>query len=270
MTGTFDPGLVQRYEHETWSRCAEDYLDGFAGLTRPALPFLIEAARIESKSVVLEIGSGPGHIAEALVQAGATVTGIDFSAAMVEVARSRYPHITFQEADAEELPFDGDSFDAVVSNFVVHHLARPEVAFREVCRVLKPGGRFAFAVFADPAAQSSIGAFFGAVEAHHSLDELPHGPLFGVTDLGVYEALLDAGGLTDFDFETREVVWRTESLDPVLASFWNWGNMAALPREVQDKIEATTRENLQPYGQEGEYAFPHETLVGSAAKPVIS
>jgi ubiquinone/menaquinone biosynthesis C-methylase UbiE len=57
------------------------------------------------------------------------------------------------------LPFDDARFEAVVSNFVVHHLARPDVVFREVCRVLEPGGSFAFVVFERPEAQSSIGAF---------------------------------------------------------------------------------------------------------------
>ena len=94
----------------------------------------------------------------------------------------------------------------------MHHLARPEVVFKEVCRVLKPGGRFAFTVFAAPEAQSSIGAFFGAIEAHHSLDELPHGPLFGVTDLSVYESMLRAGGLTQIEFDFCEVTWQTRTL----------------------------------------------------------
>ncbi|MHC4946839.1 MAG: class I SAM-dependent methyltransferase [Planctomycetota bacterium] len=267
MPDAFDAETVQRYEHETWSRCAEDYLDGFAGLTRETLPFVIEAAEIAPDRRVLEIGSGPGHIAEALARAGGSVTGIDFSASMVDVARHRYPHLAFEEADAERLPFEPDRFDAVVSNFVVHHLARPEVVFTEVCRVLKPGGRFVFTVFASPEAQSSIGAFFAAVETHHSLDELPHGPLFGVTDLDLYESMLRAGGLTDPAFELRDITWRTASLDPIVASFRTWGNLAALPPDVQDRIEATAREHLEAYRREGAYAFPHEVLLGRAAKP---
>ncbi len=258
---------VHRYEHETWSRCADQYLDGFAALTQETLPLLIEAAGVCDGCCVLEIGSGPGHIAEALSQAGATVTGIDFAASMVEVAKRRYPHITFTEANAEQLPFDADTFDAVVSNFVVHHLARPEVAFEEACRVLKTGGVLAFTVFASPQAQSSIGAFFAAVETHHPLHELPHGPLFGVTDLSVYEAMLHAGGLNNLKFEFRKITWHTKTLDPVVESFWVWGNMAELPTEVQHKIKATTRENLKAYAQEGGYGFPHEVLIGCATKP---
>jgi ubiquinone/menaquinone biosynthesis C-methylase UbiE len=267
MKSENDAEIIHQYEHETWSRCAGQYLDGFAGLTRETLPLLIEAAGIGNGREVLEIGSGPGHIAEALTRTGAVVTGIDFAAAMVEVAKRQYPHITFKEANAEQLPFGADTFDTVVSNFVVHHLARPDIAFTEICRVLKPGGRFAFTVFANPEAQSSIGAFFGAVEAHHSLAELPHGPLFGVTDLGVYETMLHAGGLTNLEFDFRKITWRTRTLDPVVQSFWSWGNIAALPQEVQDKIETTTRENLGTFRQESEYAFPHEVLLGSGTKP---
>jgi SAM-dependent methyltransferase len=184
MSEVFDPDVVAKYECETWNRCADDYFDTFAGITGETVPILLEAAGIRPGSKVLEIGSGPGHVADMLVQVGADVTGVDFSSKMVEVAQSRYPEITFRRADAEKLPFEAESYDAVVANFVVHHLARPEIVFREVNRVLKPRGRFAFSVWGAPEEQSSIGAFFGAVMAHHDLEELPHGPLFGVT-LGI-------------------------------------------------------------------------------------
>ncbi|MFQ5671382.1 MAG: class I SAM-dependent methyltransferase [Acidobacteriota bacterium] len=267
MASESEAKAVHQYEHDAWSRCADHYLDGIGGLTRETLPLLVDAIGPGHGRRVLEVGSGPGHIAEALTQAGAVVTGVDFSASMIDVAKRRYPHISFQEADAEQLPFKADTFDAVVSNFVVHHLARPEIAFKEVCRVLKPGGRFVFIVFAAPEAQSSLGAFFRAVEEHHSLDELPHGPLFGVTDVSLYESLLRAAGLTHLEFDFRKVTWRTRTLDPVVESFWSWGDMGSLPQEVQDKVEAATRENLEAHRQEGEYAFPHEVLLGSATKP---
>ena len=266
MNEVFDPDVVAKYERETWSRCADDYVDTFAGITAETVPMLLDAAGIRPGSKVLEIGSGPGHVADMLVQVGADVTGVDFSSKMVEVAQSRYPEITFRQADAEKLPFEAESYDAVVANFVVHHLARPETVFCEVNRVLKPRGRFAFAVWGAPEEQSSIGAFFGAVMAHHDLEELPHGPLFGVTERSVYEPILTQADLGDCQLSIHEVTWKTDSLDPVLKGFWDWGNMAALPAETQTKIKEATRENAQPYEQDGRYTFPHSILFGSALK----
>jgi hypothetical protein len=83
----------------------------------------------------------------------------------------------------------------------------------------------------------------------------------------VYEPMIAAGGLADFQLDTHHIVWRSETLDPILRGFWDWGNMAALPQEAQDKIKATTRENAQPYAQSGQFVFPHVILCGSAAKP---
>ncbi len=266
MEDVIDPDVVHQYEHETWTRCAATYLDHFAGLTRETVPLLREAADIRSGITVLDIGSGPGHVAGALAETGAAVTGIDFSARMVEVARRHYSQATFLEADAEELPFGDASFEAVVSNFVVHHLARPDVVFREVCRVLKPGGCFAFVVFERPEAQSSISAFFEAVAAHHDSDELPHGPLFGA-ERSAYVAPLNASGLSDLHFETHDILWRSDTVDPVVQAFLEWGNIAALPQDVQQKIEVTARENLESYRDGTGYAFPHAILLGTAVRP---
>jgi SAM-dependent methyltransferase len=266
MSEGFDPDVVAKFERETWGRCADDYVETFAGITGETVPLLLEAAGIQPGNHVLEIGSGPGHVADTLVQAGAIVTGVDFSPEMVEVAQGKYPEITFRQADAEQLPFEANSFNSVVANFVVHHLARPEVVFREVNRVLKPGGRFAFAVWGAPEEQSSIDAFFGAVTAHHDLEELPHGPLFGVTERSVFEPLLLQAALQDCQLSFHEVIWDVDSLDPVLKGFWDFGNMVALPVEIQSKIKETTRENAQPYKRGGGYAFPHSILFVSALK----
>lgn len=266
MNEGFDPDVVAKFELDAWSRCANRYVDTFAGITRETVPMLLEAGGIRPGSQVLEIGSGPGHIADLFVKAGASVTGVDISSKMVEVARGRYPEIEFRQADAEHLPFETNMFDAVVANFVVHHLARPEKVFGEVYRVLKPNTRFAFVVWGPPEEQSSMGAFFGAVGAHHDLADLPHGPLFGVTDRSVYEPMLTQAHLEDCQLAVHEVTWRTDSLDPVLQGFWDWGNIAALPMEVQEKIKETMRENAQPYEQDGRFSFPHSILLGSGLR----
>mgnify|MGYP003693770787 CR=1 FL=1 len=79
--------------------------------------------------------------------------GIDFSPLMVEEARRRYESVAFSSSwsgDAQRLPFEGNQFGAVVMNFGLLHLARPEVAISEAFRVLEPGGRYAFTVWGRP------------------------------------------------------------------------------------------------------------------------
>jgi SAM-dependent methyltransferase len=266
MHDSTSPDIVTRYENDTWSRCAESYADTFHVLTSQAMPVLVRAAMIRRGARVLDLGSGPGDGSAILAETGASITGTDFSRQMVDVARRRHPKIAFHEANAEALPFDGQSFDAVVANCVVHHLAQPVVVFREVSRVLKPGGRFAFVVWGALEEQTGFGVFFSAVQAHHNTEALPHGPLFGVTDRSLYEAMLGEAGFEQFEFARHEVLWRARSLDPVLRGLWDWGNIAALPRQIQARIEATTRENARAYQQQEEFVFPHSVLLGVAVK----
>ncbi len=99
----------------------------------------------------LELGSGTGFFLLNLMQAGLASRGTmtDISPGMVEVAvrngRALGLDVDGKVADAEALPFDDESFDLVVGHAVLHHIPDVELAMREVLRVLKPGGRFAFA-----------------------------------------------------------------------------------------------------------------------------
>ena len=266
MTG-MDAGAVRAFELETWTRCADSYLDTFAVLTSTLIPRLREAAEIESGSRVLDLGSGPGNVARALSAAGAEVVGIDFSQQMVDHASKANPGITFKRADAEEIPEDDNTFDAVISNFVVHHLADPVQVFSEVARVLKPGGRFAFVVWGPVEEQSSFGAFFGAVGAHHDLAALPQGPLFGITDHETFATLVESGGLTGLELSKHRTVWKCETLRPIVEGCWDFGHIGALPRETQDRIRATMEENCKPFASAEGYVFPHSAILGCTSKP---
>lgn len=265
MHAGVDPETVARFENDTWSRCAESYADTFHLLTVQAMPFLVAAAAVESGRRVLDLGSGPGDGSALLADAGAIVDGVDFSSRMVAVARQRHPRIQFHEADAEHLPFGNCTFDAVVSNCVVHHLARPAAVFEEVSRVLVPGGRFAFSVWGAAEEQTGFGVFFAAVQAHHELQALPQGPLFGITDPAVYKALTDGAGLGDFGLRRHEIAWRMNTIDHLVAGLWDWGNIGALPKHVQQRIDDTTRSNARAYCQGGAFVFPHSILVGAAS-----
>jgi SAM-dependent methyltransferase len=267
MSDAIDPPVVTGYENATWSRCAESYAETFHMLTGLGLPLLVKAAGIAPGRDVLDLGSGPGESTAMMAATGAQVTGVDFSKPMIETARRRHPTLRFHEGDVEVLPFGDRTYDAVVANCVVHHLARPLRVFEEVTRVLRPGGLFAFTVWGSLEEQTGFGVFFEAVQAHHSLAALPHGPLFGVIDQAVYEPLIIAAGLTDLRLDRHPIAWRTATLDPVLRGLWDWGNVAALPNDVQERIRSTTSANAERYRQDDGFVFPHSILLGLAARP---
>jgi ubiquinone/menaquinone biosynthesis C-methylase UbiE len=95
----------------------------------------------------LEIGAGTGFFSLNLRQAGVLgeVHVTDISSGMVEAAERNAERLGFaiegRTADAERLPYEDGTFDIVVGHAVIHHLPDVEQAFREMLRVLKPGGR---------------------------------------------------------------------------------------------------------------------------------
>jgi len=99
----------------------------------------------------LELGCGTGFFLLNLMQAGIATRGsvTDLSPGMVAAALRNAEHLGLpvdgQVADAETIPYPDDTFDLVVGHAVLHHIPDVEQAFREVLRVLKPGGRFVFA-----------------------------------------------------------------------------------------------------------------------------
>jgi SAM-dependent methyltransferase len=107
----------------------------------PAARHVIELAALAPGERVLDLACGTGNAALLAAAAGARVTGLDTAARLVEVARDRVPDAEFVVGDAQALPFDDGTFDAVVSVFGVIFVPDPARAIAELLRVLAPGGR---------------------------------------------------------------------------------------------------------------------------------
>ena len=108
------------------------------------------AAVVQPGDRVLDACCGTGDLAVAALQAGATVTGLDFSERMLERARRKSDEIDWVQGDAEKLPFEDASFDAATVGFGVRNLADLERGLAELRRVMRPGGRVAILEITKP------------------------------------------------------------------------------------------------------------------------
>ena len=102
---------------------------------------------------VLDIGCGEGHVARRAAALGSVVVGLDPTPAQVREAVARGGGPSFARARAEALPCRSEAFDAVVLCLAIEHVDAFEIAFREVVRVLEPGGTFVL-VLAHPLLQA--------------------------------------------------------------------------------------------------------------------
>lgn len=166
-----------QFEHEGWARVADKYDSVWSTSTRQFIPPLLDAADVTEKVSLLDVGCGPGYVSVAAAERGAFPTGLDFSREMIAIAQKMFPRIPFREGDAQNLPFPDGSFERVVANFALLHVAHPERACAEACRVLKPGGKFGFTVWA-PASESPYAKIIDdAIAAHANIKvDLPEGP----------------------------------------------------------------------------------------------
>lgn len=95
----------------------------------------------------LELGCGTGIFLEKVARSGASIHGLDLSEDLLAKARTRlagFANVTLDQGNAEQMPYEPESFDAVYGSSVLHHLDL-DAALAEVHRVLRPGGRLIFA-----------------------------------------------------------------------------------------------------------------------------
>ncbi|WP_241490281.1 class I SAM-dependent methyltransferase [Leucobacter chromiiresistens] len=115
---------------------------------------------------VLDLAAGTGTSSAAIAAHGAHVVAADFSEGMLAEGRKRHAGndlIEFQWADATQLPFADDSFDAATISYGLRNVNDPKAALREMRRVVKPGGRVVIAEFSTPPSALVRGpyAFYG-------------------------------------------------------------------------------------------------------------
>lgn len=269
---TFDPESVRAFEHAGWQQAAAEYDATFARASAPFAEALLDAVGVAEGIQVLDVGSGTGVVTAAASRRSALPTGVDFSSAMLAEARRAYPRLRFDQGDAEALPYPDRSFDAVVSNFGIHHLPGPGKGIAEALRVLRPGGRVAVTSWAVPTENVAWQLLYDAIRRHGDMQAAKTPPPGG--NLGTTEAMLrllqDAGFAGCQTQMVRREWLVAEPRDIVVALARGTVRTAALiaaqPATALPAIEASVAAAADPYRRAGGFAVPIVAILASGTK----
>ena len=270
-----DADAFNAFEAAGWERQVSGYEDFFGPISTRLVAPLLDAARVDRGARVLDVASGPGYVAAAAAERGASVIGVDIAEGMIALARERHPQLDFRFGNAEELPFADGSFDAVVGNFVLLHVGRPERAAAEFARVMDAGGRVALTVWDFPYRARFHGVLLDAVAEAGAVPpkDIPVGPpIFRFSDEEEFAGLLREQGLDDIGVRTvsfshtlpsPDALWRGLLGGTVRLSVM----ILRQPQDVQRRIRAAFDELVRRYQVGPELELPVSVKLASGRKP---
>lgn len=266
------PEDFKQFEFRSWETAAQQYDASFGRLTEQTAPRMLDVLQVAASVRFLDVACGPGYLTAQAAQRGATVLGVDFSPAMIDTARKRYPGLTFQVGDAEHLSDVADgSFDAAGMNFGILHLADPAQAIRELHRVLVPGGRVAFTVWCRPEAVA-FPLVLGAIEKHGNPHvPMPSGPaFFQYSDPDLCRSILASCGFTA-NVETLPLTWKLTDADELFQAFYHGtartgGLLRRQKPEDLARIRTALCEAVMAQGAAGNLLLPMPALLAWGVK----
>lgn len=241
----------------------------------PATEVMLDHLSLAPGDQVLELGAGPGllslRLAE-LVEPGGTVLVSDVASGMVEVAARRtadLPHVSTAVLDASDIDRPDASFDVVVFRMGLMFTPDPSVALAEVRRVLAPGGRAGFMVWAGMEHNPWLTSLGMSAMAHGLTTAGPPvgpGEVFSLGDPERVGGLLRGAGFVEIVVEevdiiqrfadTEEYLSRIGSLAPPLVAA-----LAAAPAEVREKVHQSAGELVDQYASDHGLAVPGRAIV---------
>ncbi len=263
------------FEKAGWEARATGYATLMESVTGSLMSSFVDYLEPLGGLRALELASGPGFGAAEIAQRGGHVLGTDFAEAMVEQASLLYPELTFQQEDAENLSFEDESFDVALCSFGMLHFAHPEKALAEVFRVLKPGGKFTFTVWAPPEDYPVFGLLAEAVTECGDLNVgLPPGP--PAEAFSLIEGARNAVEAAGFDFmsfievETKLPLCPASEIPNFYAevSVRAQGILEAQPTEKRQAVEDALIRRYEQFEVDGLVILPMPHRIVTATKPI--
>ena len=195
-----------RMSQKFWSVGDYDRLASFGSAAEAS--HLVRVAGVRPGNRVLDVGTGSGIVAIVAAQRGGTATGVDPTVELLAKARENAQlagcgDVRWHEGVVEALPFPDAAFDVVLSQYAHMFSAQPEVAAREMLRVLKPGGCIAFAAWTPQGLGARL-MELGARYSPRTPDAPPPSPFRWVDRQGVQGYL--GQGVRELGFEQRALL----------------------------------------------------------------
>jgi SAM-dependent methyltransferase len=205
---------------EQWTNASEAWAarhEAFAETSKHATLALVDAADLKPGLHVLDLAGGTGEpsltVAER-VAPGGTVVCTDLVQGMNDAAKENakkrgLTNMSFELADMEDLQFEDNRFDRVTSRFGIMFPPDTAKALGEIRRVLKPGGKAAFAVWAPPQENPNFSAVNGVLNKHNLFQAPPPGAPtpFTFAEPGSLSAKLREAGFKDVNEEPKQIEW---------------------------------------------------------------
>jgi SAM-dependent methyltransferase len=181
-----------------------------------------EFARIKAGDTVIDLGSGAGNdcfIARAVAGETGKIIGIDFTEAMIDKARANaeklgFNNVEFRYGDIEKMPVTAGKADVIVSNCVLNLVPNKENVFKEIFRVLKPGGHFSI---------SDVVLVGELPDKIRQTAELYAGCISGAIQKSAYLGLVTVSGFADITIQKEKAIVIP---DDILATYLTAGEIA--------------------------------------------
>jgi ubiquinone/menaquinone biosynthesis C-methylase UbiE len=258
-----------------YAGAAEGYDELFARTTRLFIPALLRAARIVPGQSVLDVATGTGAAARAVVDIVGTsgsVIGGDISPTMFEAARRNLKGlpVRLEVLDGQALPFPDRQFDAVTCQLGLMLFPDPARGLSEFHRVLRPGGCAAVSVTTTP--ERSLFARIGTVIARHAPDSAGKlNRFFSIPDAARLRSLMTGAGFLEVEAVTERRLIEFASFAAYFSGTEKGAGLAGqefvrLPADLQQRVRDEVRQELGLTGDDQRVAIDMEVLIGSGRR----